>query len=347
MKRLVLCLAILLSPCVSFGLYADLTVAQDGAGRVFVAAIEGEIDGRAAGYVERVISEAEEAGARAVVLELDTPGGSLAATQEIVEAESNAEEVPIISYVTPPGAQAASAGTFVVMASDVAAMAPQTRLGAAHPVAANGEDIPGDLGEKVTNDAAALMAGLADAHGRNEGWAEESVRESAAVGAEQALGLGVVEHIEPDLRAVLDAADGARVEPKGITLRLEGAALAQRPPTFAERTGISPYVLWGAAALLTLFVAAVTFTYFRMRRWRVETGMEGMIGEVGTVRRPILEGPAGGMVFVHGERWRAVLESPRLAPLKTGTEVEVVAFRNGAVVVRPVGTEATPGKPGE
>jgi membrane-bound ClpP family serine protease len=302
---------------------------------VHVARIEGPIDERTAGYVERVISSAEEAGVRAVVLEIDTPGGSLGATQEIVRAESNASGVPVISYVGPRGAQAASAGTFVMMGSDVAAMAPQTRLGAAHPVAADGGDIPGDLRAKATNDAAALMAGLAEAHGRNGDWAEDSVRESAAVDAAEALELGIVEHVEPDLRAVLDAADGERVGPKDVTLRLEGAAIVQQPPTFAERTGIPRYVLWGAAALAALFVAAVAYTYFTMRRWRVSTGVEGMIGEIGTVRRPVLEG-ASGWVFVHGELWRALPESPDLVPMKVGAEVEVVALRRGAVVVRPI-----------
>jgi membrane-bound ClpP family serine protease len=302
---------------------------------VHVARIEGPIDERTAGYVGRVISSAERAGARAVVLEINTPGGALGATQEIVQAESNAEALPIISYVGPRGAQAASAGTFVVMGSDVAAMAPQTRLGAAHPVAADGKDIPGDLGAKATNDAAALMAGLAEAHGRNGGWAEDAVRESAAVDAAEALELGIVEYVEPDLRAVLEAADGERVGPKNVTLRLEGAAIVQQPPTFAERTGIPRYVLWGGAALAALFVAAVAYTYFTMRSWRVTTGVEGMIGEVGTVRRPVL-GDASGWVFVHGELWRAVPESPDLVPIKAGTEVEVVALRRGAVVVRPM-----------
>ena len=302
---------------------------------VHVARIEGPINERTAGYVARVISDAERADARAVVLEINTPGGTLGATQEIVQAESNAEALPVISYVGPRGAQAASAGTFVVMGSDVAAMAPQTRLGAAHPVAAGGRDIPGDLREKATNDAAALMAGLAEAHGRNGVWAENAVRESAAVDAAEALELGIVEYVEPDLRAVLEAADGERVEPKNVTLRLEGVAIVQRPPTFAERTGIPRYVLWSAAALAALFVAAVAFTYLRMRGLPVSTGAEGMIGEVGTVRRPILQ-DAGGWVFVHGELWRAVPESPDLVPIKVGAEVEVVALRRGAVVVRPM-----------
>src|SRR5215207_4996224 len=207
------------------GLWTGQPAAQSAAPEVHLARVEGQLGGRSAAYVERVISEAEDAEAGAVVLELDTPGGSLGSMQEMVEAESNAGDVAVISYVSPSGAQAASAGSFVVMGSDVAAMAPQTRLGAAHPVDARGGDIPGDLRAKATNDAAALMTGLAEAHGRNGDWAEDSVRESAAVDAAEAMELGIIEYVEPDLRTVLEAADGERVGPKHVTLRLEGAAI--------------------------------------------------------------------------------------------------------------------------
>jgi membrane-bound serine protease (ClpP class) len=312
------------------------STARSAASEIFVARIQGDIDRRAAGYVSRVVSEAEEQGAAAVVLEIDTPGGSLDATQKIVRTESNAEGVPVVTYVTPRGARAASAGTFVVMGSDVAAMAPQTRLGAAHPVLSTGADIEGAMGEKVTNDAAALMVGLADAHGRDEAWAESAVRESAALDAAEALELEVVEHVEPDLDAVLARADGTRVEPKGLTLRTRGATIVQKPPSFEERTGISSYLLWTLAGIAALAVALAAIGYWRMIRGRVTTGAEGMIGEVGTLRRPVVEG-VDGLVFVHGERWRAVPEKPEYLPMGAGTRVEVVALREGAVVVRPAG----------
>ncbi len=325
----------LLLALISLGPWTAEPAAQDQSPEVNLARIEGRIGGRTAAYVERVISEAEDSGVGVVVLELDTPGGRLDSTQEIVEAESNAGNVAVLAYVTPRGAQAASAGTFVIMGSDVAAMAPQTRLGAAHPVDASGRDILGTLGEKATNDATALMTGLAGAHGRNEEWAESSVRESASVDAGEALELGVVEHIEPDLDSVLEAVDGETVEPKGITLRTSGAAVVEKPMTFAERTGVPPYALWALAALAALFVLSVSLTYRRMKRWRVSTGSEGMIGEVGIVRRPVASG-VGGLVFVHGERWRAFPEDRNSATIKTGAEVEVVALRNGSVIVRPV-----------
>src|SRR4028118_811962 len=229
MKRSIISLLVLGVACTLSGFWPVQTAAQNSETEVFLARIEGSIDSRATAYVERVISEADDAGAAAVVLELNTPGGSLDATQEIVKTESNAEEVAVVSYVAPLGAQATSAGTFIVMASDVAAMAPQTRLGAAHPVWADGGDIMGTLGEKATNDTVALMTGLASAHGRNVEWAESSVRESVSVDAEEALELGVVEHVEPDLQAVLEAVDGERVEPKDITLQTSGATIIEKP----------------------------------------------------------------------------------------------------------------------
>ena len=305
------------------------------AAEVYVARIDGDIDARAAGYVERVVSEAEEGGARAVVIELDTAGGHLDHTQRIVEVLSNAEGMPVMTYVSPQGAKAASAGTFIVMASDVAAMAPQTRLGAATPVTAFGQDIPGALGEKVSNDAAALIRGLAEAHGRNEEWAEDAVREAASASAQEALEIGVVEYVEPDLGSVLDAADGERVEPKGITLDTAGATTVERPPTFKERFGIPLYAAVMPMLLVLLAALGVILAILRTNRWRVSTGREGMIGEVGVVRRPVTGSSAAGMVFVHGELWRALPEDPDAAPIEPDTEVEIVGFRRSAVVVRP------------
>ena len=268
--------------------------------------------------------------------ELDTPGGRLDFTQKIIETMSSAGELPVIVYVSPQGARAASAGTFIVMGSDVAAMAPQTRLGAAAPVDAFGRDIPGTMGEKVTNDAVALITGLASAHGRNEEWAESAVRDAEALDAGDALEMGVVEHVEPTLKAVLRAADGERVEPKGITLRTAGAAIVRKPLSFRERFGIPPWLVAVLGAALLAAIVISVLVVLRTGRARISTGREGMIGEVGTVRRRV-SGSAGGMVFVHGELWSAVPEDEDALPLEAGSEVEVVGFRRTAVVVRRAG----------
>lgn len=336
MKRLLCGLFILLAAIATASAWTP-GGAQENAPppQVHVARLEGRVDGSAARYVERVISDAQEAGANAVVLELDTPGGSLEATQRIVEAESNAEQLAVIAYVSPRGAQAASAGTFSVTGSDIAAMAPQTRLGAATPILATGQDIPGDLGEKAVNDAAAFLTELARSHGRNEEWAESAVREAASIGAGEALEIGVVEYVEPDLRSLLTAADGERVEPKGITPRLSGAQLVEKPMTFRERHGVPLWVLPVAAILAVAFIVRITMAAVKTSRWKVSTGSEGMVGDIGTVRRAVSGGPAaGGLVFVHGERWRAIPENGER--IEVGEEVEVVGFRGSALVVRPV-----------
>lgn len=307
----------------------------DGDNEVFVATVEGDINDRAADYIERVISEAEEAEASAVAIELDTPGGALEATERIIDSIGAASETPVIVYV-PRGGAAISAGTFVVMASDVAAMAPGTRLGAAAPVTAFGSDIPGTMGEKVTNDAVALVTGLAETHGRNEEWAESAVRDAASENAEGALELEVVEYLEPDLEAVLEASDGEELAPKDVTLDTSNATLVQQNQSFRERFGIPLWSVAVPAAFILFVTLGIALAAVRTSRWKVATGREGMVGEVGEVRRTV-SGSKRGSVFVHGELWTAVAEDKNSPKLEPGTEVEIADFRRSFVVVRKHG----------
>src|SRR5207248_7000432 len=128
---------------------------------------------------------------------------------------------PVIVYVAPAGARAASAGAFITEAAALAAMAPGTNIGAASPVASGGADIGGTMGKKVTNDAAAFMRSLAQEHGRNADWAESAVREAAALPASEARAQNVVDLIAPDLADLLQQADGRNVRAAGaeVTLR--------------------------------------------------------------------------------------------------------------------------------
>ncbi len=332
MRRIVAHLFLLL--LILAGLAASNAAADDER-EVHVARVEGSIDAQAAEYVERVVRNAAEEDAAAVVIELDTPGGDLDSTRKMVQAESNAKSLPVITYVTPQGARAASAGTFVVMGSDVAAMAPQTRLGAAAPVDAFGRDIPGKMGDKVENDAASFIVGLAEAHDRDEAWAESAVRDAEALGAEEALEMNVVEYIEPSVPAVLRAIDGEEIDPKGLTLETAGATIVQKNPSLVERFGLWVYVLGGLVVLGILMVVGAVIAVRRMRGWRVTTGREGMIGEVGTVRRPVV-GRSGGSVYVHGELWKALPEDTKSPAIETDTEVEIVSFQRTAIVVRPL-----------
>lgn len=318
---------------------AEPSAAQDEKPRVFVADISqttgrnDELTGKTVRYLERVISKAEKADAAAVAIELSTSGGRLDRTQDIVGAMGEAQDTPIVVYVTPRGTRAASAGTFILMGSDVAAMAPDTRTGAATPVTFFGGDIPGDLGKKFRNDAVALITSLAESHGRNEEWAEKAVRDAEAINAADALEIGVIEYVEPNLRAVLEAADGETVEPKGITLNTANAELVEQPLSFRERFGFSRWYAIVPGILLALFAIGFAYAAYRTVRQRVSTGREGMIGEVGTVRRTI--GKSGGSVFVHGELWSALPEDPRMVPIEPGAEVEIAGFRRTSIVVRP------------
>ncbi|CAN5547820.1 hypothetical protein BH24ACT21_BH24ACT21_18350 [soil metagenome] len=317
----------------------EALAAQEDEPQVFVAEVEdttgrgNQLTGKTVDYLERVISEAEEADAEAVAIELSTAGGRLDYTQEIVGAMGEAQDTPIVVYVTPRGSRAASAGTFILLAGDVAAMAPETRTGAATPVTFSGQDIPGDLGKKSRNDAVALITSLTETHDRNAEWAEKAVRDAEAVNSEEALEIGVIEYVEPDLRALLEAVDGETVEAKGIELNTANAELVQQSLSFKERFGFSRWYAIVPSVLLVLFTIGIVFAAIRIRGQRVSTGREGMIGEVGTVRRRI--GKTGGTVFVHGELWTALPEKPQMVPIVPGTEVEIAGFRRTSIVVRP------------
>jgi len=148
----------------------------------------GVIDQVNAAYIEEAIRAADEAGAVAVLIEIDSPGGELTSTDRIVKAILNSP-IPVITWVTPSGAQAASAATFITLAGDVAAMAPLTTIGAASVVGSSGEDLPETIYRKITNDLVAQIRELAEAHGRNADWAESAVRDAESIAAEDAVAL--------------------------------------------------------------------------------------------------------------------------------------------------------------
>ena len=177
--------------------------------RVDVITVQGIIDPIAAGYVERGIATAEMDQARCIIIELDTPGGLDTSMRRIVQKILNAR-IPVIVYVAPSGARAASAGVFITAAANIAAMAPGTNLGAAHPVGTEGE-LPETLSEKATNDAAAYIKSIAEERGRNAEWLQDAVRRSVSAPAREALELGVVDLIAPSLEELLREVDGRSV----------------------------------------------------------------------------------------------------------------------------------------
>jgi membrane-bound serine protease (ClpP class) len=197
--------------------------ARAGADDVHVVTLDRDINPVSARYLLRQLDEAAGEGAAAVLIEINTPGGLLDATQDITTAML-AAQVPVISYVTPPGTRAASAGVFVTMAAHVAAMAPSTRMGAATPVASGGADIPEDLRDKIIADTVEYARSLAEARGRNADWAEDAVVDADVVGAAEAVETDVVDLVAADRTELLDEIDGREVTlGDGTTVTLETA----------------------------------------------------------------------------------------------------------------------------
>ncbi|MET0607683.1 MAG: nodulation protein NfeD [Gaiellaceae bacterium] len=198
--------------------------AQESAPRVLAVVLENDINPVTQDYVIDAIERGEREGYDAVVLELDTPGGLDSSMRAIIKKEL-AADVPVVVYVYPPGSRAASAGAFITLAADVAAMAPATNIGSSTPVAVGGGEIPADLRRKVINDAAAYARGLAETHDRNGDWAEEAVRSASNLGAQEALEENVVDVVAPDLPTLLNEIDGMKTEPKGFVLDTAGATV--------------------------------------------------------------------------------------------------------------------------
>jgi membrane-bound serine protease (ClpP class) len=175
-----------------------------------VATYDGIINPVAAEFISAGIAEAVRDKAEALVIKLDTPGG-LDTSMRMIIKEINASEVPIVVYVAPPGGRAASAGVFITMAAHIAAMAPGTNIGAAHPVAMGGGEMDKEMKAKVENDAAAYIKSIAEKRGRNAKWAEDAVRKSVSVTEKDAVALKVVDMMAEDVPSLLKQIDGREV----------------------------------------------------------------------------------------------------------------------------------------
>src|SRR3954465_14623499 len=210
-----------------------LFIGQALAAPVAVVPVEGAIGPATADFVRRAIEHAATDGTQLVVLRIDTPGGLDSSMREIIKAIL-ASPVPVAAFVAPSGARAASAGTFILYASHIAAMAPGTNLGAASPVSimggGSGTDKDGKktddtMMRKVMNDAVAYIRGFAQMRGRNADWAEQAVREAVSLPAEEAKKLKVIDYVAADVPALLAQLDGKTIDKR--VLHVGGAAIEE------------------------------------------------------------------------------------------------------------------------
>ncbi|MEK7803919.1 MAG: nodulation protein NfeD [Deltaproteobacteria bacterium] len=173
--------------------------------------VDGIVNPVMAEFIMKGIENAAKENAETVVIQLDTPGGLDLSMRDIVKAMLSSD-VPVVVYVAPSGSRAASAGVFITYAAHIAAMAPGTNIGSAHPVAMGGEKMDETMMKKVENDAVAYIKGIATKRKRNADWAEKAVRKSVNITAEEALKLNVIDLIAQDKKALLEAMDGRKVE---------------------------------------------------------------------------------------------------------------------------------------
>ncbi len=204
-----------------------------------VVSINGIVNPAMASYVDRAFGQAEETGASVVIMEMDTPGGLDTSMRAIIQRMISSK-VPSVVYVAPSGARAGSAGVYITYAAQIAAMAPSTNIGSAHPVSVgdNGSEqqMSDTMTQKVTNDAVAYIKGLAQTRGRNADWAEQAVRNSVNITAQEALNLKVINFIADDAPSLLDKIDGMTVSTGSgsVTLQTKGLSIQRLDMTAAE-----------------------------------------------------------------------------------------------------------------
>jgi membrane-bound serine protease (ClpP class) len=244
---------------------------------IVLAEIRGSINPGSANYLLSAIHRAEKAQAQAVLVELDTPGGLISSVREMTQA-IDSSHIPVIVYVSPAGAAATSAGALLTLSSHLAAMAPGTNLGAAHPVDTSGKDVPGAMGQKILNDTMAYAKGLAELRGRNAELAAEIVSKSKSYTAAEALKLQLVDVIAENRAALLRAIDGRtlRLHPsETVTLHTAGAPLVPVGMSWGQRLLnllANPNI---AAILMTLGSLLI---YFELSNPGVQiTGILGII----------------------------------------------------------------------
>ena len=230
-------------------------------------------------FLERAIKVSAEDQAECLVVLLDTPGGLMTTMRSMVQAIMNAP-LPVVVYVYPSGAQAASAGVLITIAADFAAMAPGTNIGAAHPVSGTGEDIPKTMNEKVMNDFLAFSRSVANERGRNADWVAKAIRESASITAAEAVANNVIDAVATDLDDLINQIDGYHVERKGFSKVLQVKGLARRTLTPEWQDQILRIIADPSIAYLLLMIGLAGL-YFELSH--PGTIFPGVIGGISLV----------------------------------------------------------------
>lgn len=197
-------------------------------GDIYIVEVPDAISPGVAEFISTGIAKAEREEAACVIIELDTPGG-LAESMRIIIQDILGSKVPVVVYVSPSGARAASAGVMITMAADVAAMAPGTNIGAAHPVGAGGQEIGGKMSEKVINDMVAHAKSVAEKRGRNQKWVEQAIRESVSVTETEALKENIIDLIAEDTDDLIRQLNGRDIPGKGVLQLADAAKVTVKP----------------------------------------------------------------------------------------------------------------------
>jgi membrane-bound serine protease (ClpP class) len=264
MRRMIpwLMALVLMLPGVAFAAAPEVEKhkeAADSGKTIMLVTVADPIGPGVAEFLEDALQKASDEQAACVIIKLDTPGGSVEAMRKIVQA-MYACTVPVVVYVSPSGARAASAGVMITMAADIAAMAPGTNIGAAHPVGAGGKEMDESMTEKVLNDMVAFTKGVAQRRGRNAEWAEKAVRESVSITADEALKNNVIDLVAKDLDDLIAQIKGCKIQGKG-KLALENARIEEILPNL--RTKILKLISDPNIAYI-LFMIGLAGLYFEL-----------------------------------------------------------------------------------
>jgi membrane-bound serine protease (ClpP class) len=253
------------------------TVLAQGGREVLVVNVEGPVTPIMLSFIERAVAEADVRNVEALVIRLDTPGGSVDLTKQIIQVMIGSD-VPIVVYVWPPGGFAASAGTFITLAGHAAAMAPNTSIGAASPVDGSGSEIDETLRSKIENILVADIKGLADHRGEAAiEWAQEAITEAKAANAQEALELGVIDFIAKDLDDLLSQLDGFTVKVNGdeVTLKTGDARISFLEATTLEE--LLSVITNPTIALLLISIGGLAITYEIINPGGYVSGIIGII----------------------------------------------------------------------